>query len=102
MDGYTEANHKIEILQQVQETVATGQSEQSPKVQVWALWRTGKPSATFNLLAVLSQAVSECPLDGYTEANHKTEILQQAQETVATGQSEQSTEVQVGTLLGHI
>ena len=49
----------------------------------------------FQLLAVLSQAVSECALDGYTEANHKIEILQQAQETVATGQSEQSPEVQV-------
>ena len=53
----------------------------------------------FQLLAVLSQAVSECALDCYTEANHKIEILQQAEETVATGQSEQSPKVQVYTPL---
>ena len=35
-------------------------------------------------IAVLTQPVSEGALDGYTEANHKIEILQQAQQTLAT------------------
>ena len=56
----------------------------------------------FQLPAVITQPVSESTLDGYTEVNNKIEIHYSKQETVATGQNEQSPEVQVGTLLGLI
>ena len=54
-------------------------------VQVRALYDAqANPALLPTILVVLTQPVSEGALDGYTEANHKIEILQQAQQTPAT------------------